>query len=86
MLQGVFEKVSGVYLNFFFLLLVNLTFLFGRCEDALIKNKKLISHDQKEYQNQLQKNYRMFEDYLSPLFTLSHPGAARERQVNSSPM
>ncbi len=56
----------------------NLQFtFFFRCEDALKKNRKLITTDQKEYQNELEKNYRHFEDYLSPLFSLNHAGPAR---------
>jgi len=42
-----------------------------RCEDALKKNKKLIASDQKEYQHELEKNYKRFEDHLSPLFSLN---------------
>ena len=42
-----------------------------RCEDALKKNKKLIQSDQKEYQHELEKNYKKFEDHLSPLFSIN---------------
>ena len=42
-----------------------------RCEDALKKNNKLIASDQKEYQRELEKNYKRFEDHLSPLFSLN---------------
>lgn len=44
---------------------------FSRCEDALKKNKKLITPEQKEYQHSLEKNYKQFEDHLSPLFSLN---------------
>ena len=40
-------------------------------KDALKKNKKLIASDQKEYQHELEKNYKRFEDHLSPLFSLN---------------
>ena len=46
-------------------------FFLSRCEDALKKNKKLICSDQKEYQHELEKNYKRFEDHLSPLFSLN---------------
>ncbi|CAB4062764.1 DOCK6_7_8 [Lepeophtheirus salmonis] len=39
-----------------------------KCRDALERNKKLITHDQKEYQKELQKNYATFERHLAPLF------------------
>ena len=42
-----------------------------RCDDALKKNKKLITPDQKEYQKELEKNYNKFEEQLSPLFSIN---------------
>jgi hypothetical protein len=41
------------------------------CGEALKKNKKLITPDQKEYQHELEKNYQKFEAHLSPLFSLN---------------
>ena len=43
----------------------------SRCGEALKKNKKLITPDQKEYQHELEKNYQKFEAHLSPLFSLN---------------
>ena len=51
-----------------------------RCKDALKKNTKLITSDQKEYQQELEKNYKRFEDYLAPLFSLN---PARPQTSNS---
>ena len=42
-----------------------------RCDDALRRNKKLISADQKEYQRELEKNYTRFHRHMSPLFKLN---------------
>lgn len=53
-----------------------------RCKDALKKNTKLITSDQKEYQQELEKNYKRFEDYLAPLFSLN---PTRQATQTSSP-
>lgn len=53
-----------------------------RCKDALKKNTKLITSDQKEYQQELEKNYKRFEDYLAPLFSLN---PTRQTTQTSSP-
>ena len=46
--------------------------LLHRCDDALRRNKKLISSDQKEYQKELEKNYARFHRHMSPLFKLNN--------------
>ena len=46
-------------------------FLFHRCDRALQKNKQLITPDQKEYQRELEKNYKRFLAHMSPVFNLS---------------
>ncbi|XP_022913566.1 dedicator of cytokinesis protein 7 [Onthophagus taurus] len=38
-----------------------------RCSDALKKNKNLIGSDQRDYQKELEKNYRQFTEKLQPL-------------------
>lgn len=38
-----------------------------RCADALAKNKTLIGADQRDYQRELERNYRQFTDQLAPL-------------------
>jgi len=38
-----------------------------RCADALAKNKTLIGPDQRDYQRELERNYRRFTDQLAPL-------------------
>lgn len=48
-----------------------------RCADALAKNKTLIGPDQRDYQRELERNYRRFTDQLAPLLiaaTSSHFG------------
>ena len=47
--------------------LINPIFVY-RSEDALKKNKKLITPDQKEYQRELEKNFHHFQVHLKPLF------------------
>lgn len=41
--------------------------LLNRCADALAKNKTLIGPDQRDYQRELERNYRRFTDQLAPL-------------------
>lgn len=41
--------------------------IFFRCYDALKKNKNLIGPDQKDYQRELDKNYKRLEEKLQPL-------------------
>ncbi|XP_078656495.1 dedicator of cytokinesis protein 7-like isoform X6 [Branchiostoma floridae x Branchiostoma belcheri] len=38
-----------------------------KCSDALKKNRSLIGPDQKEYQHELERNYRRFTERLTPL-------------------
>lgn len=38
-----------------------------RCLDALKKNKNLIGSDQKDYQRELDRNYKRFTENLQPL-------------------
>jgi len=38
-----------------------------RCDEALSKNKKLISEDQRAYQKELERNYHQFVEKLEPL-------------------
>ena len=38
-----------------------------RCEEALSKNKKLISEDQRAYQKELERNFNQFVEKLEPL-------------------
>lgn len=48
-----------------------------KCADALAKNKTLIGPDQRDYQRELERNYRRFTDQLAPLLiaaTSSHFG------------
>ncbi|XP_059178065.1 dedicator of cytokinesis protein 7-like isoform X2 [Physella acuta] len=40
-----------------------------KCGDALQKNKSLISHEQKEYQRELERNYHTFRDKISPMIS-----------------
>lgn len=42
-------------------------FFIHRCADALAKNKTLIGPDQRDYQRELERNYRRFTDQLAPL-------------------
>lgn len=42
-----------------------------RCADALAKNKTLIGPDQRDYQRELERNYRRFTDQLAPLLVAS---------------
>lgn len=46
--------------------LINVFFI-HRCADALAKNKTLIGPDQRDYQRELERNYRRFTDQLAPL-------------------
>ena len=47
--------------------LFNHIFILSRCEEALTKNKSLISSDQVAYQKELMKNYQSFVAKLEPL-------------------
>lgn len=38
-----------------------------RCHDALKKNKNLIGTDQRDYQKELDRNYKRFTERLQPL-------------------
>lgn len=40
---------------------------FFRCQDALKKNKNLIGSDQRDYQRELERNYKRFTEKLQPL-------------------
>lgn len=40
---------------------------FCRCHDALKKNKNLIGSDQRDYQRELDRNYKRFTEKLQPL-------------------
>ncbi|XP_035782880.1 dedicator of cytokinesis protein 7-like [Anopheles albimanus] len=42
-----------------------------KCADALKKNRNLILSDQKDYQKELERNYQVFTERLSPLITIS---------------
>merc|ERR1719391_711178 len=62
-----------------------------KCEDALNKNRTIVEKkfpEQREYQKHLQKNYKTFDEYLTPLFNYSHPGlqSSRDKQSTMSPM
>lgn len=46
-----------------------------RCSDALHKNKKLIGEDQRDYQQELERNYKVFVERLTPLITLTRTQA-----------
>jgi hypothetical protein len=51
-----------------------------KCSDALSKNKTLIGPDQRDYQRELENNYKNFTRQLTPMITLSRPGG-----VSSTP-
>ena len=40
-----------------------------RCSDALKKNKELVGDDQKEYQRELERNYKSIHGKLMPLIS-----------------
>lgn len=42
-----------------------------KCHDALKKNKNLIGKDQKDYQKELENNYKKFVEELSPLIMIT---------------
>lgn len=59
----------------------------SRCADALAKNKTLIGPDQRDYQRELERNYRRFTDQLAPLLiagTSSHFGSGDPAFINST--
>ena len=43
-----------------------------RCETALLRNKKLIGEDQREYQKELERNYNNVREQLTPLIVSLH--------------
>lgn len=47
-----------------------------RCADALAKNKTLIGPDQRDYQRELERNYKDFTEQLAPLLKSSVAVAA----------
>ncbi|KAL5279484.1 DOCK6 family protein [Megaselia abdita] len=54
-----------------------------RCSDALHKNKKLIGEDQRDYQQELERNYKVFVERLTPLITLTRAQAVGVVNANS---
>ncbi len=54
-----------------------------KCDDALKRNKKLITPDQKEYQKELEKNYARFHAHMAPLF--NSQGASASSSSRGSP-
>ncbi|CRL07174.1 CLUMA_CG020162, isoform A [Clunio marinus] len=42
-----------------------------KCNDALKKNKNLISNDQRDYQKELERNYLKFTERLNPLINIT---------------
>lgn len=40
-----------------------------RCSDALQRNKSLITHEQKEYQTELTRNYHAIKNKLNPMIS-----------------
>ncbi|XP_057299405.1 dedicator of cytokinesis protein 7-like isoform X1 [Hydractinia symbiolongicarpus] len=57
-----------------------------RCEEALAKNKSLISMDQRAYQKELERNYHQFVEKLEPLLKSKFGqlrGSLRKREGNS---
>lgn len=40
-----------------------------RCGDALHRNKSLITHEQREYQRELERNYHNFREKLQPMIS-----------------
>ena len=46
----------------------SLLYALNRCDDGLKIQKKLIKHDLKEYQRELEKNYHTFLTHMRPLF------------------
>lgn len=60
-----------------------------RCADALAKNKTLIGPDQRDYQRELERNYRRFTDQLAPLLkaatTMSPLGGFNNSTSTSGP-
>ncbi|BFY99508.1 hypothetical protein BsWGS_02548 [Bradybaena similaris] len=58
-----------------------------KCGDALQKNKALITHEQKEYQRELERNYHTFRDKISPMIsttTLRKPSRHHKREGKES--
>lgn len=55
-----------------------------RCYDALKKNKNLIGPDQKDYQRELDKNYKRLEEKLQPLINPPQVQIVNTRWVKSS--
>lgn len=47
----------------------NKIIFFCRCGDALLKNKSLITPEQKEYQRELERNYHSFREKISPMIS-----------------
>lgn len=59
----VLEELVNLILLYFVLNII----LLYRCADALAKNKTLIGPDQRDYQRELERNYKRFTDQLAPL-------------------
>eukprot|EP00095_Tigriopus_kingsejongensis_P000113 snap_masked-scaffold265_size231475-processed-gene-1.10 protein:Tk00113 transcript:snap_masked-scaffold265_size231475-processed-gene-1.10-mRNA-1 annotation:"dedicator of cytokinesis protein 7-like isoform x2" len=55
-----------------------------KCEDALKRNRKLITSDQKEYQKELEKNYLHLHQSLAPLFSTASTRQSPKIPVNQS--
>ena len=62
--RSIFNKFSIVA---FKLLFARYCFVPQRSAEALSKNKTLITPDQRAYQKELEKNYKVFVDKLEPL-------------------
>jgi len=73
-LKSKFIQLISASLIFHFFL------LFYRCNDALKKNKNLITSEQKEYQKEIERNYLKFTERLNPLINISR---AQTVNINS---
>lgn len=49
------------------------SFLLSRCGEAVDKNKRLITADQREYQQELKKNYGKLKENLRPMIERKIP-------------
>lgn len=69
------KKLEGKTRFFFFITANEITchFLSCRCGEAVEKNKHLIASDQKEYQQELKKNYNRLRENLRPMLERKIP-------------
>lgn len=60
-------------------------FIFNyRCNDALKKNKNLITSEQKEYQKEIERNYLKFTERLNPLINITRAQMMNIRDTKSN--